>query len=71
VSEPQVRRHVVVVNDEDQYSIWPAGQQAPPGWTTIGQPASRNECLEHIAELWVDMRPKSLRQRGRAGSDTA
>jgi MbtH protein len=53
--------HVVVVNSEEQYSIWPAGRQAPQGWTTVGQPASRGECLDRIAELWVDMRPKSLR----------
>ena len=71
MSEPEERQHVVVVNDEEQYSIWPAGQPAPAGWATVGQPTSRNDCLDHIAKLWVDMRPKSLRQPGRGNGHAA
>jgi MbtH protein len=54
--------HVVVVNHEEQYSIWPAGRELPHGWTAVGQPASKDDCLHRISELWVDMRPKSLRE---------
>lgn len=51
----------VVVNDEEQYSIWPAGRAVPAGWNTVGVSGSREKCLEHIDEVWTDMRPKSLR----------
>jgi MbtH protein len=51
----------VVVNEEEQYSIWPAGRPLPGGWTAVGFRGSREECLDHIAEVWTDMRPRSLR----------
>jgi MbtH protein len=51
----------VVVNDEEQYSIWPVGRAVPAGWNTVGVNGSREECLEHIDQVWTDMRPKSLR----------
>jgi MbtH protein len=53
----------VVVNDEDQYSLWPADQQPPGGWRAEGFTGSRQECLDHIDEVWTDMRPRSVRQR--------
>ncbi|MFI9366410.1 MbtH family protein [Kitasatospora sp. NPDC053057] len=53
--------YLVVVNDEEQYSIWPAGRPVPAGWRTGGPTGSRAECLEHIAAVWTDMRPASLR----------
>jgi MbtH protein len=52
----------VVVNGEEQYSIWPAGRPLPGGWSTVGIRGSREECLDRIAELWTDMRPRSLRE---------
>lgn len=52
----------VVVNDEEQYSIWNAGQEIPNGWRPLGSPRSRQECLDHIEREWTDMRPKSLRE---------
>jgi MbtH protein len=52
----------VVINDEEQYSIW-AAQQPPAGWRIVGEPAPLAECLERINSLWVDMRPASLRRR--------
>ena len=55
-------RYVVVVNDEEQYSIWPDGRQVPAGWHVVGEPAGREDCLDRIAELWTDMRPASVRQ---------
>lgn len=53
----------VVVNEEEQYSIWPAGRTPPEGWTRVGEPALKAECLERIKGLWTDMRPLSLRKQ--------
>ncbi|HUC59557.1 MAG TPA: MbtH family NRPS accessory protein [Streptosporangiaceae bacterium] len=52
----------VVVNDEEQYSIWPDGRELPAGWTRTGFKDLRDACLAHIDEVWVDMRPASLRR---------
>ncbi|GAB3488170.1 MbtH family protein [Amycolatopsis cihanbeyliensis] len=52
----------VVVNDEEQYSIWPAGREIPAGWRATGAAGTREECLAHIKEVWTDMRPRSLRE---------
>ncbi|HEX7640834.1 MAG TPA: MbtH family NRPS accessory protein [Noviherbaspirillum sp.] len=53
----------VVVNDEEQYSIWPAGKEVPLGWTLVGKQGTKEACLEYIKEVWVDMRPLSLRKQ--------
>jgi MbtH protein len=50
-----------LVNDEDQYSLWPASIAVPEGWTVAFGPDSRAACLEFIEQNWTDMRPKSLR----------
>jgi MbtH protein len=61
-------RYVAVVNDEEQYSIWPAHRSVPAGWHETGVAGSKQECLDHIEKVWTDMRPKSLRERmARAG----
>lgn len=52
----------IVVNGEEQYSIWPADRQLPGGWTAVGIRGSREECLDRIAEIWTDMTPRSLRE---------
>jgi MbtH protein len=57
------RLYVVVVNHERQYSIWLAHNDAPTGWTTVGQPQSRVACLDYIEEVWTDMRPLSVARR--------
>ncbi|GAA3212602.1 MbtH family protein [Dactylosporangium siamense] len=51
----------VVRNDEDQYSIWPAGEDPPAGWHPDGTAGDRQECLDHIDAAWTDMRPRSAR----------
>jgi MbtH protein len=51
---------LVVVNDEGQYSLWPAFVPVPAGWTADGPRGTRQECLDHVEEHWTDMRPKSL-----------
>jgi len=53
----------VVVNHEEQYSIWPAGRDNPLGWRDAGRQGSRQECLIWVKENWTDMRPASLRRR--------
>jgi uncharacterized protein YbdZ (MbtH family) len=55
-------RYVVVMNDEEQYSIWPEGRDLPLGWATDGFSGLKQACLEHINEVWQDMRPLSLRR---------
>ncbi|GLZ77526.1 MbtH protein [Actinorhabdospora filicis] len=55
--------YVVVVNHEEQYSIWPAHRELPAGWRSDGTTGTRNECLDHIEQVWIDMRPLSLRRR--------
>jgi Uncharacterized protein conserved in bacteria len=53
----------VVVNHEEQYSIWPADREIPAGWRAVGTRGTKAECLAHINEVWTDMRPLSLRQK--------
>ena len=53
----------VVLNHEEQYSIWPADRDNAPGWRNAGKNGSKNECLGWIKEVWTDMRPLSLRRR--------
>ncbi|WP_328480615.1 MbtH family NRPS accessory protein [Streptomyces sp. NBC_00377] len=57
------RTYRVVRNDEDQYSIWWAERDLPAGWTAEGTEGTREQCLSRIAEVWTDMRPRSLRER--------
>ena len=52
----------VVVNHEEQYSIWPVGRDVPKGWREIGKEGVKDECLAYIGEVWTDMRPLSLRR---------
>lgn len=53
----------VVVNHEEQYSIWPADRDNPPGWHDVGKTGQKADCLAHIKDVWTDMRPLSLRKR--------
>lgn len=52
----------VVVNHEEQYSIWPTYKEVPAGWRAVGKTGPKQECLDHIKDAWADMRPLSLRQ---------
>lgn len=52
----------VVMNHEEQYSIWPQGRELPLGWTEEGTTGNKQTCLEHIDKVWKDMRPLSLRK---------
>ncbi len=53
----------VVINQELQYSIWPIDKNNPVGWKDEGKQGSQEDCLDHIKDVWTDMRPLSLRQK--------
>lgn len=53
----------VVVNDEEQYSIWPQHKRDAPGWSDAGFAGTRDRCLDHIEERWTDLRPRSVREQ--------
>ena len=57
------RTYKVVVNHEEQYSIWLADKATPAGWRDAGKQGSKTECLDHIRSVWTDMRPLSLRSQ--------
>jgi MbtH protein len=59
----EAARHQVVVNDEEQYALWPFDRPLPDGWRAEGFTGGRQECLDHIDEVWTDMRPRSVRLR--------
>jgi MbtH protein len=64
------RLYKVVMNHEQQYSIWPADRENPPGWRDVGQSGCKAECLTYIESVWTDMRPLSLRKKMEAESDS-
>ena len=69
--------YYVVVNHEEQYSIWPSYKEVPGGWSTVGEIGNKEKCLSYIKEVWIDMRPLSLRKQmaeaeySQKGSDRA
>jgi MbtH protein len=61
--EQDDRSYHVLINDEGQYSLWPATNDTPAGWTVVLADKPREECLAHVEANWTDMRPKSLARR--------
>jgi MbtH protein len=61
--EEDLTIYKVVVNHEEQYSIWSADRENPLGWRDGGKSGLKSECLAYIKEVWTDMRPLSLRKR--------
>jgi MbtH protein len=59
----QSEEYVVVMNDEEQYSIWMADRDVPAGWTVQPMKGGKEDCLEYIRTHWTDMRPASLKRR--------
>jgi MbtH protein len=57
------QRYKVVMNDEEQYSIWPADRENARGWKDAGKEGTKAECLDYIKQVWTDMRPLSLRKK--------
>lgn len=60
--ESESMLYKVVLNHEEQYSIWPADRENALGWKDAGKQGTKDECLAHIKEVWTDMRPLSLRK---------
>ena len=70
--DDQDGRFLVLVNDEEQYSLWPTFADVPVGWTVVfGGPdgTDRDNALRHVDENWTDMRPRSLREHMSAAAD--
>jgi MbtH protein len=61
--EDETLVYQVVVNHEEQYSIWPDYKEIPAGWRAVGKSGLKPECLAYIKEVWTDMRPLSLRKQ--------
>lgn len=61
----------VVLNHEEQYSIWPLDLDIPLGWRDGGKIGAKAECLDYIKQVWTDMRPLSLRRQMESAQDTA
>ncbi len=59
----QDRAFKVLVNHEEQYSLWREDWPSPRGWTDTGKNGTREECLEYVNQVWTDMRPLSLRKK--------
>ncbi len=61
--------YLVVVNHEEQYSIWPDYKDIPNGWRSVGKSGTKKECLDYIGQVWTDMRPLSLRRKMEGRTD--
>jgi len=61
--EQDTKIYKVVINGEEQYSIWPADRPNAAGWSDAGRSGTKDECLAFIKEVWTDMRPRSLREK--------
>lgn len=57
------KMYVVLVNDEEQYSLWPKDKAVPAGWRAVGKEGDMDECSRYVDEVWTDMRPLSLRKK--------
>ncbi len=58
----EINQFKVVYNHEEQYSIWPSSKPVPNGWTEAGKEGDKDSCLKYIEDVWIDMRPLSLRK---------
>jgi len=61
--EEDTRAYVVLVNDEEQYSLWLKSNAVPAGWQAAGFEGSKQECSGYVDTVWTDMRPLSLRRK--------
>jgi MbtH protein len=56
------RLYIVLINAEEQYSLWPKGKAVPAGWREAGKEGTRSQCMAYVDATWLDMRPLSLRR---------
>jgi MbtH protein len=69
IADEESIAYSVVVNHEEQYSIWPEGREIPAGWSYAGKSGVRQDCLAWIKQTWTDMRPLSLRRTATVEND--
>jgi MbtH protein len=58
---PQI--YIVLVNEEEQYSLWLSHKDIPTGWTNVGFSGTKGECMEYVDKIWTDITPLSVRKR--------
>ena len=63
VPDKHQEMYLVLVNHEEQYSLWPSYKPIPLGWEAVGKEKTKEECIAYIEEVWTDMRPLSLRKQ--------
>lgn len=56
-------RYQVLINDEEQYSLWLVDHDIPAGWRAVGKEGDKADCMAYVDEVWTDMRPRSLREQ--------
>jgi MbtH protein len=66
--DEDTRDYKVLVNEEGQYSLWLASQDAPKGWKETDKKGNKADCLAYVSEVWTDMRPLSLRRKMEEGA---
>lgn len=54
--------YIVLINDEEQYSLWPAFADVPPGWRIVHDTDTRAACLQYVTDNWTDLKPKRVRE---------
>lgn len=57
------RTYIVLINEEEQYSLWPSHKSIPEGWRSVGVTGSKAECVEYVDKVWTDITPLSVRKR--------
>jgi uncharacterized protein YbdZ (MbtH family) len=67
--ENDTSEYVVLINAEEQYSLWLSDVRVPEGWTRVSGPAPKAECVAYVDRVWTDMRPRSLRERDRVAAE--
>ena len=61
--QEDTRVYIVLINGEEQYSLWLKDKKIPPGWKSVGKEGSKSECSSYVDTVWTDMRPLSLRKK--------
>lgn len=61
--QEDTRTYIVLINEEEQYSLWLKDKKIPAGWHAVGKEGTKEECSQYVDEVWVDMRPLSLRKK--------
>jgi MbtH protein len=61
--DEDTRAYIVLINAEEQYSLWLKDKTIPAGWRAVGKEGTKEECSRYVDEVWVDMRPLSLRKK--------